>query len=194
MNGKVKFNLCLGIYALVFLLCYACVSGYSAPTTYKFPLKNPVWVGSKILCSSWYSKWRTETIKGKSVSYQYKACNYPAKYGTDVYASGDGIVTSVVCDGYEGLNITVRYDTGLSIRVCHLSEPLVLKGRRVDANDIIGKVGQSGRVTGPHLRVVVELNGERIFCGASTWGMLKDDFYYSKKTFDQRDTKFYPGK
>lgn len=154
---------------------------------YLFPLEEPVYVHGKIFCTSWYSKWRTENGK----SYQYKALNYPSKLGTNILASGDGVVIDTLIHGYEGGTITIQYDDGLTIRVCHISKQLVLDGQRVKRGQVIAKVGCSGRATGPHVRIVVEKNGERVFCNAETWGKKYGDFYYSPGEFDSNKTKLY---
>jgi murein DD-endopeptidase MepM/ murein hydrolase activator NlpD len=154
-----------------------------------FPLKSPVYYNGKIVCTSWYSQYRTENGK----TYQYKALNYPAKFGTDIQASWGGIVIDTLIDGYEGATVTILYDNGLTVRYCHLSKQMVLDGpnSRVSAGDIIGKVGRSGRTTGSHLRIVVEKNGDRTFCNAQTWGLKYTDFYYSQKDFDVGKTLMY---
>lgn len=160
--------------------------------TYLFPLANPQYTRQgQIICTSWYSKTRTEFINGRKTTYEYKALNYPAKYGTDILASGDGIVIDTLCDGYEGLTVTIQYDNGLTMRICHLSKQIVLDGQRVARGQLIGKIGRSGRTTGSHLRIVVEKNGERVFCNAETWGLKYDDFYYSQKEFDANETNMY---
>lgn len=196
-NKVIKFLLwfiALSIFALwAGIITFVCADEKQTAkdTGYLFPLKEPVYTHGKILCTSWYSKLRTEIINGKRTTYQYKALNYPSKYGTDILASGDGVVIDTLIDGYEGGTITIQYDNGLTMRVCHLSKQLVLDGMRVKRGQVIGKVGRSGRTTGSHLRIVIEKNGERVFCNAETWGMKYTDFNYSKTEFDAGQTIMY---
>ena len=54
----------------------------------------------------------------------------------------------------------------------HLSEILVKKGDILNQSDLIGKVGSTGRVTGPHLHWTVYLNEIRI----NPESLLKDNY------------------
>jgi murein DD-endopeptidase MepM/ murein hydrolase activator NlpD len=74
-----------------------------------------------------------------------------APLGTDVVATNDGVV-----------RITVDHGLGFYSMYFHLSEVLVKDGDHVKAGQIIGKVGASGRATGPHLHWGVKLNGARV--------------------------------
>lgn len=190
INGQLKvMRWCTFFMTLTFIALWAFVIGVAANAdeAFLFPVKDPQMKNGKIVCSSWYSKMRTENGK----TYQYKALNYPAKYGTEIVASGPGVVKLTEISGYEGGSITIQYDNGVSIRVCHISKQRVLEGMRVKRGDVIANVGNSGRTTGPHVRIVVEKNGERIFCNAETWGKKYDDFHYNKSDFDAAKTSFY---
>lgn len=178
-----------------------------AKDSYLFPLDKPVKVHGRILCTSWYSKWRTEIIKGKTVSYQYKGFNYPAVYGSAIRAPFDGVVDSTNIGGYEGGTITLRATDGITtVRMCHVSNFEVLKyttyvdsltgakwkeQTKVKRGDIIGYVGMSGRTTGSHVRIIFERNGERFFVASEIWGMKYTDFEYSKTEFDSAKTQLY---
>jgi murein DD-endopeptidase MepM/ murein hydrolase activator NlpD len=85
-----------------------------------------------------------------------------APLGTDVAAANDGLVRLTVDHVFSGKGIFVDHGLGLYSMYFHLSEVLVQDGDLVKAGQIIGKVGTSGRATGPHLHWGVKLNGARV--------------------------------
>ena len=174
------------ILAFVFLMIFATSSKSTKPETYLFPLESPVIVRGKILCTAWYSRVRTENGR----SYQYKALNYPAPYGSRILSPFGGTITKHEIQGYEGANLTIKLDDGVEVKICHLHQYQKLSGR-VERGEVIGYVGTSGRTTGPHLRVVFEKNGERFFVNAETFGMKYDDFYYPPGESDLKFAQFY---
>ncbi len=62
-----------------------------------------------------------------------------------------GIVTLSEELFYSGYTLFINHGFGISSSFLHLSEVLVEHGDEVKQRDIIGKVGATGRVTGPHL-------------------------------------------
>lgn len=75
-----------------------------------------------------------------------------APTGTLVTAPAPGIVTLTHPDMYfSGGTIILDHGQGLSSSFLHLSEILVEAGQRVDTGDPIGRIGATGRATGPHL-------------------------------------------
>ena len=71
--------------------------------------------------------------------------------GTPVLASNRGVVVIVHDFYYAGNAIHLDHGSGLTTAYMHLSEMTVAVGDTVDRGEIIGKVGATGRVTGPHL-------------------------------------------
>lgn len=72
--------------------------------------------------------------------------------GTDIMAPAAGIVTLAEPDlYYSGGTIIIDHGQGLSSSFLHLSEVSVSAGQRIEQADIIGKVGATGRASGPHL-------------------------------------------
>ena len=85
-----------------------------------------------------------------------------APMGADVAASNDGVVRLTVDHVFSGRGIFIDHGLGFYTMYFHLSEILVKDGALVTAGQIIGKVGATGRATGPHLHWGVKLNGARV--------------------------------
>jgi len=83
--------------------------------------------------------------------------------GTSVRAPADGIVTLVHPDMfYSGATLIVDHGHHLSSSFLHLNRILVKEGERVSRGQVIAEVGNSGRVTGPHLDWRMNLDRARI--------------------------------
>ncbi len=85
-----------------------------------------------------------------------------APMGTDVMASNDGVVRLVVDHIFSGRGIFVDHGLGLYSMYFHLSDVLVKEGDLIRAGQVVGKVGATGRATGPHLHWGMKVNGARV--------------------------------
>ena len=75
-----------------------------------------------------------------------------APTGTPVIAPADGQVTLVHPDMFfNGKSIVMDHGLGLTTVYIHLSDASVQPGQLVKQGDVIGKIGETGRATGPHL-------------------------------------------
>ena len=97
---------------------------------------------------------RVDPITG--IGKMHTGMDFACPPGNPVYATGDGTVTLVESDFYGyGNHIEVDHGFGYVSRYSHLSDMYVYPGQKVLRGDCIGKSGQSGRVTGPHLHYEV---------------------------------------
>ncbi|MCB1319675.1 MAG: M23 family metallopeptidase [Leptospiraceae bacterium] len=84
-----------------------------------------------------------------------------APTGTPVYASRSGrVVRAETAAGY-GQLIVLEHGYGYQTYYGHLSQIGVRVGQQVAAGSLIGRVGSTGRATGPHLHFEVRKNGRR---------------------------------
>lgn len=82
--------------------------------------------------------------------------------GTPVKAPGGGRIVIADSRYYTGGTVVIDHGLGLFSLMAHLSAVDVKAGDVVKAGDPIGKVGATGRVTGPHLHWAVRANGARV--------------------------------
>jgi murein DD-endopeptidase MepM/ murein hydrolase activator NlpD len=82
--------------------------------------------------------------------------------GDPVRVAAAGRVTQAERNGGYGLMIEVDHGNGLVTRYAHLSAVSVSEGVMVDAGAVIGRIGSTGRSTGPHLHYEVRVNGEAV--------------------------------
>lgn len=82
--------------------------------------------------------------------------------GTKVMTIADGTVIHSGRNGGYGRMIEIEHANKLRSRYAHLSATLVKKGQRVSRGDVIGRVGSSGRSTGPHLHLEVLKNNKNV--------------------------------
>jgi murein DD-endopeptidase MepM/ murein hydrolase activator NlpD len=85
-----------------------------------------------------------------------------APLGAVVVATNDGVVRLTVDHFFSGKGVFLDHGLGFYSMYFHLSEVLVKEGEQVKAGQIVGKVGVTGRATGPHLHWGVKLNGARV--------------------------------
>ena len=83
-------------------------------------------------------------------------------YGAEVHAAGAGRVLRAGPMGGYGLMVEIDHGDGLTSRYGHLSETLVAEGDDLDKGAAVGRLGSTGRSTGPHLHYEVRIDGEPV--------------------------------
>jgi len=104
--------------------------------------------------------WRIHPIY--KIKKFHEGMDFTASTGTDVYATGDGVVDQVVSSniGY-GKHIVINHGFGYKTLYAHLNEFNVKVGQKVNRGDVIGAVGNTGTSTAPHLHYEVHVRGQK---------------------------------
>lgn len=82
--------------------------------------------------------------------------------GTEVLATGDGVVTRVATHKYAGKYVVIDYTGPYSSRFLHLSKILVTKGQKIKRGQVIALSGNTGRTTGAHLHYELHIRGRPV--------------------------------
>jgi murein DD-endopeptidase MepM/ murein hydrolase activator NlpD len=83
-------------------------------------------------------------------------------YGAPVAASNSGRVVLVSDLYYAGNTVIIDHGLGVFTLYLHLSKFRVKRGDSVEKGDVVGEIGATGRVTGPHLHWGVKIQGNRV--------------------------------
>ena len=83
-------------------------------------------------------------------------------YGDEIHATGAGRVTHAGPMGGYGIMVEIDHGNGLVTRYAHMSKALVDEGQDVVQGAVLGRIGSTGRSTGPHLHYEVRVDGEPV--------------------------------
>ncbi|MNZ81709.1 Murein DD-endopeptidase MepM [compost metagenome] len=104
--------------------------------------------------------YRTDPFKGSAAFHA--GIDIAGKIGDPVYAAGAGKVITTDKDSSHGKYIVVEHPGGLQTWYLHLSSIDISTGDTVTKGESIGKLGNTGRSTGPHLHFEIVKQGKQI--------------------------------
>jgi murein DD-endopeptidase MepM/ murein hydrolase activator NlpD len=111
----------------------------------------------------WFSHgygWRKDPFTGKRQFH--RGIDIVTDAGKPILATADGIISRAVRVPDYGKTVDISHGFGYVTRYGHMSEILVRPGQRVRRGDVIGRVGSTGRSTGPHVHYEVFRDGRRV--------------------------------
>jgi murein DD-endopeptidase MepM/ murein hydrolase activator NlpD len=121
------------------------------------PVRKPV--DGEIDTSSSFGV-RTDPFTGSPA--MHTGIDLHGETGEPVRATADGKVTAAGWSGGYGRMVDVDHGNGLSTRYGHLSTIDVQVGQSIRMGQVVGKVGSTGRSTGPHLHYETRVRGEAV--------------------------------
>jgi murein DD-endopeptidase MepM/ murein hydrolase activator NlpD len=111
--------------------------------------------------------WRDDPIRHRRQFHS--GADFRSQPGVEVLAAGDGVVVFTGWYYGYGQMIDVDHGGGVVTRYAHLSRISTKKDATVTAGQPIGRVGMTGRATGPHLHFEVRLGGRPVSPVTAMW-------------------------
>lgn len=108
----------------------------------------------------------------------HQGMDFSAPVGTDVFATGNGKITSAGWERGYGNCIRIDHGYGYATFYAHLSSIYTYVGKSVVRGEVIGKVGNTGKSYGPHLHYEVHQKGKPV---------NPQNFYFLDLTPDEYD-------
>ncbi len=96
----------------------------------------------------------------KKVREFHDAIDLAGRIGNDIYATADGIVEATKRDRFIGNHIIIQHKYGYKTTYGHLLKFYVKPGQVVKKGDVIGAMGNTGRITGVHIHYKISQFGK----------------------------------
>lgn len=110
--------------------------------------------------SSYYG-WRQSPFDSSKRTY-HNGIDMACAYGTSIYAALAGTVTTVGYNDTYGNYVIISHHSGYKTLYGHMSAVLCVKGQNVSTETKIGRVGSTGKSTGPHCHFTVFKGGKTV--------------------------------
>lgn len=104
--------------------------------------------------------YRVHPIHG--VNKMHYGIDFNCRKGTEIQASGKGVVVSAGQQAGYGKCVVIDHGYGFKSRYAHMSSIEVKKGQTVDRGHLLGLVGSTGDSTGDHLHYEIEKDGVKV--------------------------------
>ncbi|MCP4559416.1 MAG: M23 family metallopeptidase [Bosea sp.] len=121
----------------------------------QLPLRRPL--AGELELSSNYGYRADPFTRGAAL---HTGMDLRAEHGSPVRATGPGKVVTAEYSGGYGNMVEIEHAGGITTRYAHMSAILVSEGQTVTAGTLVGRVGSTGRSTGPHLHYETRIDGE----------------------------------
>jgi murein DD-endopeptidase MepM/ murein hydrolase activator NlpD len=100
---------------------------------------------------------REDPLTGRKTAHT--GIDIAGPHGKDIVSTADGTVVFAGVEGSYGKVVVVDHGYGMKSRYAHLASIAISAGDAVKRGQVIGKLGNTGRSTGPHLHYEIRLNG-----------------------------------
>lgn len=104
--------------------------------------------------------YRRDPFTGRAA--MHSGLDFRGPTGTPIRAAAKGKISFVGRKGGYGNVVEIRHGNGVLTRYAHMSKFDARVGDRVDAGETIGRIGSTGRSTGPHLHFEVRINNRAV--------------------------------
>jgi murein DD-endopeptidase MepM/ murein hydrolase activator NlpD len=119
---------------------------------------------AKLLLNMWHLPVASYHLTARFGDYglwssYHTGLDFAAPSGTPIYAVANGTISSASYDGSYGNKTVETLDDGTELWYCHQTSFVVSAGETVRSGQLIGYIGSTGHVTGPHLHLEVRPGG-----------------------------------
>ncbi len=104
--------------------------------------------------------YRRDPFTGRAA--MHRGLDFRGPRGAPIHAAAAGRVSFVGYKSGYGRVVEISHGNGMMTRYAHMSRATTRVGQEVAAGDEIGKIGNTGRSTGPHLHFEVHINGRAV--------------------------------